>query len=143
MGLARTARPRATISLVPLVDVMLILLIFFMVTSTYLNLDMVPVVDKGAASDTTETTAPTPAGATGSVMLLRLGADGRAYFRGAPFSAPEVIATITTRLQEDPATSVVVLPSGGATMQALVTLMEQAGRAGISNLRIMRLDARP
>ncbi|MEC9310117.1 MAG: biopolymer transporter ExbD, partial [Pseudomonadota bacterium] len=35
MILKRASRPRALISLVPMIDVMLILLVFFMVTSTY------------------------------------------------------------------------------------------------------------
>ena len=42
--LKRRSRNGPLISLVPMIDVMLILLVFFMVTSTYLNLDMIPAV---------------------------------------------------------------------------------------------------
>ena len=52
LSLTRPSRPRALISLVPMIDVMLILLVFFMVTSTYLNLDMIPAVrpEQGGAA---------------------------------------------------------------------------------------------
>ena len=52
-----------------MIDVMLILLVFFMVTSTYLNLDMIPAADR--SEDTAEaTSADTGAG----TLLIRLGA---------------------------------------------------------------------
>ena len=56
MRLARPNRPLPVVSIVPLVDVLLILLIFFMVTSTFLNLDMVPLVEResGRQNSTTQ-----------------------------------------------------------------------------------------
>lgn len=140
MQLTRPTGNRATISLVPLVDVMLILLIFFMVTSTYLNLDMVPVVDRAEATPA----APPPGGREGgSTMLLRLGADGLVRYRAELFEPAAAQAVIAARLDRAPDVAVVVLPSGGASMQALVTLMEAAAAAGADNLKVMRLEARP
>ena len=43
MQLSRSKPPQRLISLVPMIDVLLIMLVFFMVTSTYLDLDMIPV----------------------------------------------------------------------------------------------------
>ncbi|MFW5678395.1 MAG: ExbD/TolR family protein, partial [Rhodosalinus sp.] len=42
MRLTRRARPLAGPSLVSMIDVLMIMLIFFMVTSTFLNLRMMP-----------------------------------------------------------------------------------------------------
>jgi biopolymer transport protein ExbD len=42
MQLRRRIPSPRLISLVSMVDVLLIMLVFFMVTSTYLNLDMIP-----------------------------------------------------------------------------------------------------
>ena len=85
----RRPRPaRALISLVAMIDVLLILLVFFMVTSTYLDLDMIPAVsqDGEASSGTTET-------ATAQPLLVRIGADGAAQTR-------EYKARITDYLDE-------------------------------------------
>ena len=47
MRLARPATVRRRVTLVPLIDVLFILLVYFMVTSVYRDLDMIPVVRGG------------------------------------------------------------------------------------------------
>ena len=77
-ALKRPKPPRALISLVPMIDVMLILLVFFMVTSTYLNLDMIPAVQR---ADRVPPTEAAPNGDGGSLMI-RIAADGAPVIRG-------------------------------------------------------------
>ena len=139
MNLKRPDHPRALISLVPMIDVMLIMLVFFMVTSTYLNLDMVPVAQD---SDPASSPAPSPVGDAGATILIRLGPDGVAYVRGQPLAAAQLVALLQARLAEAPLTPVVVLPSGRADTQSLATLMDTATRAGSTRLRIIRLEER-
>ncbi|MFD3190498.1 ExbD/TolR family protein [Sedimentitalea sp. HM32M-2] len=134
--LRRPTRSGPLISLVPMIDVMLILLVFFMVTSTYLNLDMIPAARQGD-----QTSAPAPV-ATGTV-LIRLSADGVPVVRGRPHDARELTNLLASRLLNDPLTQVLVLPSGAASTQALVAVMDVATRAGASRLRVIRLEARP
>jgi biopolymer transport protein ExbD len=142
MQLKHSPSRRSVISLVPLVDVMLILLVFFMVTSTYLDLDMVPVVEKADAPSLPP--APT-AGEQGrsSALLIRLGSDGLTYVRGRALDATALGEAIETRLQERADAPIVVLPSGRASAQSLVSVMETASRAGASALRVVRLEASP
>ena len=138
MTIKRPTRPRALISLVPMIDVMLILLVFFMVTSTYLNLDMIPAVrqQEGSAA------APAEPGAARPVMI-RLGTDGVPVVRGRAMDPAALTALLRDRLAEAPLTQVMVLPSGGATTQALVSVMDLAAQAGAVRLRVIRLEARP
>ncbi|UWQ60733.1 biopolymer transporter ExbD (plasmid) [Leisingera caerulea] len=135
MTLNRPIRPRGLISLVPMIDVMLILLVFFMVTSTYLNLDMIPAVEpsEGAASSTT----PAPAG----TLMIRLGADGVPVLRGTALDQDTLRATLASAIVEEPLTQVVILPSGAAQTQALITVMDSAALAGVTRLRVLRLEA--
>lgn len=139
MQLSRKAEPRQLISLVPMIDVMLILLVFFMVTSTYLNLDMIPVVDR--AEDQPASTAA-PSGES-STLLVRIGADGLPYIRGTALDPDSLATLVQSRMAENPLLSVVLLPSTRATTQALVTTMDTLTRAGATRLRLMRLEARP
>lgn len=129
MKLARRNRNTALITLTPLVDVMLILLVFFMVTSTYLDLDMMPMVQSEAESSGSAT-------GPGSTLLIRITADGTARLRGQPLSVPRLAAA----LQAAPDARVLILPSGGANVQGLVSAIETATKAGAVNLRVVRLE---
>lgn len=135
--LRRPTPPRQLISLVPMVDVMLILLVFFMVTSTYLNLDMIPVVDR------VEDAPAAPGASDGSTLLVRIGADGQTYLRGQQVDPAGLRSLMTTRLAEEPLLSVVLLPSSRATTQALVSTMDTLTQAGVTRLRLMRLETEP
>ncbi|MFY0312218.1 ExbD/TolR family protein [Leisingera sp. D0M16] len=134
MTINRPSRPRALISLVPMIDVMLILLVFFMVTSTYLNLDMIPAVKPS------EATAASPQGPAGTLMI-RLGADGVPVLRGTGLDQDTLRATLASAVAEEPLTQVVILPSGAAQTQALITVMDSAALAGVTRLRVLRLEA--
>ena len=138
MRLARGSGPGAFVPLTPLVDVMLILLVFFMVTSTYLDLDMIP------AGDTAEQAAAGGTGASGSAtMLLRLSAGGSAVWRGRTLGPAALEAAIAAEVARVPGLSVVILPSGAAPVQALVGALEAAARGGAARTRVLRVEGRP
>lgn len=142
MRLRRAPVRRNLVSLVPLVDVFMILLVFFMVTSSYLDLDMVPVGGRGEAP----ALAPPPSVAErrdSGALLIRLGSDGGAYLQGRPLDAPALEAAIRARLAQRPDAPILVLPSGQAAVQALVGVMETAARAGAGALRVVRLEGAP
>lgn len=130
INLARAERP-PVVSLVPLIDVLLILLVFFMVTSTYLDLNMIPAVrpEEGAGQ---------ASGASGPTVLIRLGADGIPVISGQP--VPN--SALTEHLSQlPPDSNVVILPSGAADTQGLVTVLDAAANAGVTRLRVIRLEA--
>lgn len=137
MAFTRRRARGPAITLVPMVDVMMILLVFFMVTSTYLDLDQVPAVEQAP-----EGAAPVAAG-NPAILMVRLGADGVAVVRGQALDGAAFGAEIAARLAADPATEVVILPSGEAPLQALVSAMDRASGAGATKVRVIRLEVRP
>jgi biopolymer transport protein ExbD len=136
VALKRPTRSGPLISLVPMIDVMLILLVFFMVTSTYLNLDMIPAVQQqdGAAA------GPATAGET---VMIRLGAGGDPVVSGQPVAMADLGAVLRARLADDPDLRVLILPSGAARTQALISTMDAATAAGVQRLQVIRLEAQP
>ena len=136
MILKRASRPRALISLVPMIDVMLILLVFFMVTSTYLNLDMIPAL---RAPDGATGPAATPT----DTVMIRLGADGIPVIRGQPLTGSELDSLLRSTIATDPLTQVLILPSGAASTQALISVMDKAAQADVQQLRVLRLEVQP
>jgi biopolymer transport protein ExbD len=135
MKLSRPNPPQRLISLVSMIDVLLIMLVFFMVTSTYLNLDMIPVAkstDDSAATTPVQTAKTAP-------MMIRLGPDGAPYLRGQIITPRALAAQVNAHLSDDSAASILILPSPRADTQSLVTLMDGLTRAGANNLRILQL----
>ena len=138
MKLARPSADRQLISLVPMIDVMLILLVFFMVTSTYLNLDMIPFVDR---SEEPPPATARPSSSEVTTLLVRISADGRTYIRGRTLDGPVLQAEVAERLADNPLLSIMLLPSTAARTQDLVTAMDLLTSAGATRLRLMQLEA--
>jgi biopolymer transport protein ExbD len=135
MQLSRPRTPPRLISLVSMIDVLLIMLVFFMVTSTYLNLDMIPMAK---SSDD----MPNPVQsefAQASPLMIRLGSDGTPYLRGK--NAPPAVLRdrISVHLAQNAHAAVLILPSPRADTQSLVSLMDVLTREGVTNLRILQL----
>ena len=137
--LKRPRSSRALISLVAMIDVLLILLVFFMVTSTYLDLDMIPAVSQ---DDDPATQASQPQ-ERALPLLVRIGADGQPVIRGQALSLTDLDALVRERLAAEPTLPVMILPTGVAQTQALVSVMDTATKAGARQVRVIRLEARP
>lgn len=134
--LDRPAARIRPISIVPLVDVLLILLVFFMVTSTYLDLDTVPVSEAPAEA---LSESPSAAASPAATLLVRIGADGSLAAAGRTLTADDFAALLAARIADEPDLNLVVLPSPRADVQALVTVMDRATLAGATRLRVLRL----
>jgi len=141
----RRSRPQVTrISLVSMIDVLMIMLIFFMVTSSYLDLAMIPMAERADDPVPEESATPGDSAAGGSsTLLIRLGADGLARVQGQVQTPQSLSALLKAKLAADPDGSFVLLPSGNADAQALVTVLDTATQAGVARLRILRLEVPP
>ena len=135
-ALKRPAPRRSLISVVSMIDVMMILLFFFMVTSTYLNLDMVPALQK---SD--EAPGPSTSPGEATTLMIRIAADGQAMVGGQTFDAAALSALLKDRLAADPLTPVVLFPSGAAHLQDLIGVMDVVTRSGAVRVRVIRIEA--
>ena len=138
MRLASRERTPPAISLVAMIDVLMIMLVFFMVTSTYLHLDMIPMAERG--DDTPPVSQPLD-GEGQARLLVRLGADGLAHIQGQSVSTDALSDVLAARISAAPALEILVLPSGGAPVQALVSVMDGAVAAGATRVRVVRLEA--
>jgi biopolymer transport protein ExbD len=131
MTLARPVRRTARISLVPLIDVLFILLVYFMVTSVYLDLDMIPVVEQNDGVAGPQTLEP------GSTLVVRIDASGDAVFRGRAVdsAALEVLSVGRHR--------VIVLASPASPLSGLVDTLDMLTQAGVTGVELVRLEAQP
>ena len=141
MELTRPAPPKALISLVPLVDVLLIMLVFFMVTSTYLDLEMIPTVAQAEEEAAVSAPDQDPSGTASATLLIRLAPDGRAWLRGRALSESDLRAALQAHATAAPDGSVHILAAPRAELQALVSLMDLATAAGVGRIEVLRTGA--
>ncbi|MDR7123956.1 biopolymer transporter ExbD [Pseudotabrizicola sp. 4114] len=114
-------RPRRRPNLTPMIDVVFLLLVFFMLASRFGVDRAVPLSLPGSGGSY-----------SGPPRLVELSAEGLRLNGRA--IAPEDLAAALTALMDSPDDAIVLRPQDGADLQALVVLMETLGAAGFSRL---------
>ena len=74
--------------------------------------------------------------------MVRIQANGRPSLRGEPLSSQKLDQILAQALAKDPLAQLVILPSSSASTQALIAVMDQSAKAGVQNMRVLRLEAR-
>jgi biopolymer transport protein ExbD len=122
------------IDLTPMLDVVFILLIFFVVTATFLSETSV----SAASSDNDNTDQPPPDDEKKNI-LFEIGANNEIILNGNPRPIlPNFIRSNIDQLKaENPAASVIILPNNASNVSTLVTIMDAARQAGMSNIAII------
>ncbi|WP_018935113.1 biopolymer transporter ExbD [Thioalkalivibrio sp. ALJ24] len=125
-----TGRPRRRnlISLTPLIDVVFILLVFFMLASSFLDWRAV------------ELEAPAEAGGAGAMegaLLVEVRPDDL-RLGGLAVATGELHDQVASRLADEPDTRVLVMPTPGVSMQRTVEVLEGLSELGVSDLSVIR-----
>ena len=118
------------IGLTPLIDVVFILLVFFMLASSFVDWRAIDL----------RTPADGHAGTTGAVegaLLVEVRPDGL-RFAGELLPIDAVVARVIARLSAAPGTPVLVKPARGVDLQTAVTVLDRLAAAGAANLSLIR-----
>lgn len=125
---SNAARRRALISLTPLIDVVFILLIFFMLASSFLDWRAI------------ELKAPAQAAAGASVegaLLVEVRSDSL-RLSGETVSLDGLAARVAERIETEPDQRVLVRPASGVALQQAVAVLDRLKAAGVSELSLIR-----
>lgn len=135
----RQRRRRVFFALVPLIDVMFLLLIFFMLTSQVSPYSLMPVSEVAqAASD------GSAASSSSSVGPLAIRVSRGAVRIGGEDVALADLPTAARRFVEQDVTAFVVVPSAAATVQDVVTVLEALQGASAKSVTLVEArQARP
>ena len=118
------------INLTPLIDVVFLLLIFFMVTTTFLDPEREIDVELPVAQSAGE-----PQRLPEEIVLNVL-EDGRVLHRGEELDRDELTALLKGAAQHDAGTPVTIRGHRRARHQNIVAVMDACGLAGLSNLAV-------
>ena len=121
-------RRRALISLTPLIDVVFILLVFFMLASNFLEWRSINL------------NAPAESSGRGSsiegTLLVEIRTDG-IRMAGMPLSLDELVEKVGTQLSKNPDRGVFVKPAPAISLQETVTVLDALTVAGATNLSLI------
>ncbi|MGF1624662.1 MAG: ExbD/TolR family protein [Alphaproteobacteria bacterium] len=123
---------KSLISLTPLIDVVFILLVFFMLASSFLDWRVVAV---RAAAPTSESAVAT--GLQGAV-LVDVEADGTLRLSGQQLARDQLVARVAGLVAQRPDAGIILRPAPGVSMQALVDLIDLLTARGVSALSVQR-----
>ncbi|TVS00545.1 MAG: biopolymer transporter ExbD [Rhodospirillales bacterium] len=126
MAAARPGR-RRLISLTPLVDVVFILLVFFMLASSFID---------WRAIDLTVPAVPIAGAATEPLWLVDIGPDGL-RLAGEPVSPGVLAARLNERLAVAPEQRVLVRPAAGVPLQDAVDVLGTLSTAGVRRIALV------
>lgn len=121
---AAAPRRRAAIGLTALIDVVFILLLFFLLASQFQRYGALPI--------STPVLAAGPAAPDAAVVTLRLRADGSLLLDGAPVAMADLGPALAAVRARRGALPVAVTADPDATLQPLVTLLDALAAAGVS-----------
>ncbi len=117
----------AEINMTPLIDMVFILLIFFIVTSSFV---------KEAGVDVNRPTAKTAVKKELANIMIAITAEGEINMEGRVVDRRAVRANVERLHAENPEGSVIILADEDAKTGILIEVMDQARLAGVSNVSI-------
>ena len=139
MHFARHRKEELTLNLTPLIDVVFLLLIFFMVTTTFTK-------ESRLTLELPEATGKPNSNATVEMIEVTVSAQGEYAVNGRPLTNTKletVKRAINEAAQSDTALPMVITADAQAPHHAVVTVMDAAGQAGFAHLSITTQQPAP
>ena len=118
---------RAELDITPLIDIVFILLIFFVVTTTFVHELGLP-IERPESTTADETPA--------TVVRVAVSRRGEITVDAQPTSPWRVEAEVRSRLVEDRQAAVVVVADKGVVAEQLVEVIDACRRAGATNVAL-------
>jgi biopolymer transport protein ExbD len=122
------------LNLAPMIDVVFLLLIFFMVATTFVE------KEKEMGLDLPQAESGEEAERTPDEVVINLMRDGRILVAGEEVDRSALIESLTRVARRDPETPVTIRGDKEVFHQHVVSVMDACRVAGLSNLGVMTLD---
>ena len=123
------ARRRALIGLTPLIDVVFILLVFFMLASSFLDWRSIALAPPANVAN---------GGALEGAILVELRQDGSVRLSGDPVPVSDLAARARAMAADRPDRRFVVRPAVGVPLQDAIAVLDRLAAAGIAQISLTR-----
>jgi biopolymer transport protein ExbD len=125
----RTTRKRPLISLTPLIEVVFILLLFFMLASNFSQwrtIDVMTPVSGGIQNDSEPS------------LLIQIESAGNIRLDGTPLTLDGLFGPAAAAIQQQPQRRIVVQPAADVSLQTIVSVLERLRAAGGQRIVLQR-----
>jgi len=117
----------AGINITPLVDIILVVLIIFMVTTSYIVKEQIKVDLPRAASGEAEVT---------STLTFKVSKDGEYFLDGNQTSLDNIGATVKTRVAEEPTIRAIIAADKGVEYGSVIDLIDTIKQNGLEKFAL-------
>ena len=126
-----TRRRRSLVILTPLVDVVFILLVFFMLAANFSDQRVIDMLTPAAAKEATEADSV-------GVVLIRVGRNGLLNISGLPTTPVRLAQEVAVRSVGDIEYSYLVQPDKGVSLQEVVSVVDLLKTSGARSVSLTR-----
>ena len=133
MDFSGRLRSKQELNVAPLIDVVFLLLIFFMLASTFIKPEAIGLMLEGTS---------TAGGSAEEMLNIEVIVDGTIRLNGLRLSMPQLETELASRIQGDQTRPVTIKAAAEVPVQTLVNIMDRVRAAGTNNLRLATPEAR-
>lgn len=134
MDFADRERPRPRMNIAPLIDVVFLMLIFFMLTSTF--------IDTASIDLSMSRSGPSTSAGAGDMLLVDVRRDGELRLNGLTLGLDDLGPELAARAGAKVDTPVALRAEARVPVQRLVAVMDSIQGVGMSNIRLATPEAR-
>ncbi|AOE49104.1 ExbD/TolR family protein [Kangiella sediminilitoris] len=128
----RSEEDETGIDMTPMLDIVFIMLIFFIVTTSFVKEDTVEIARPSTNQDSTPPKNPPP------LIVVSIDNQSNVFMEERSIDPEAIRANIETQLAVDPRSPVLVRVHEDAINDVLVTAVDQANAAGVSKVNVAR-----
>lgn len=121
----RTRKRMRQLPLIPMVDVVFMLIVFFMLTTSFMKVESMELLLPSSSSKTAESK---------NLVRIHIEGDGRMIYGQRTVNEEELRQTLETVFNTEPNMRIMILTASGVSMQRLVSVMDTVYLAGGKSL---------
>jgi biopolymer transport protein ExbD len=125
-------KDETNIDLTPMLDVVFILLIFFVVTASFLKENAMEIEGQDPNNN-----PPPPSNDQPQNVLIQIDSRNQIFFNQERIDISAIRARVASARAENPSASVIIRPDKQSSANALVEAMNSAREAGVSTISVM------
>jgi len=129
MQIGQRKHPIRRIALTPMIDVVFLLLAFFLLASTFSRVQTRPFALDGGSETTAERQTPP--------LAIILKENGALRLDGTALEADALEPALSRQMAADPARAVTIEPEDGVTVQALLDLLDRVEAMAVRSVRLV------
>ena len=127
MDFSGRKRSKVELNVAPLIDIVFLLLIFFMLASTFLKPEAIDLIIQGSSTDLIAVEGP---------LMVSVDADETIKLNGLYLTLNDLTGELTARTLDTPDRLITLQAEDAVPVQLLVKVMDKINMAGLNNIAL-------